>query len=397
MVAYVANPMSSHPYQFPTSSPAVSSVPVKKLGQKVRLPNHFTPQQYAVLCGRGSKCTKSPGNERLRQMVNNSLQAYSEARNKVEKTAIVSAIIHAVKQAAPNGAFVKYEGGSWWEVEDDFAREKIGCLFRDSLHHQYRSSTKAKLARKKGRAGCDDSVVSETSNSNPSDAQHHHDPSMMMENRPQQITSHSNRSDTIIKAPSDLHIGGTMFRDGADETVVLDETSDMTAGNATTLSSPYGGGVPLGQGHKNAGMFSLNANNYQQPMISHKDLSSLFGTSVNQGRTQHRHDFMRECLPPGINDLMMSSTRTNQASHAPTSGLQAAPAGPSTNGIFGNRQSQTSSLLRVACDIVGGPASSSAPSSRTDHGQYYKNVLDTGDFPDDMSDIFEDEDDDVDA
>jgi hypothetical protein len=43
---------------------------------------------------------------------------------------------------------VTFKDGQWWHVDDAFAREKIGGLFRDALHIQYRSSTKSKIARK---------------------------------------------------------------------------------------------------------------------------------------------------------------------------------------------------------------------------------------------------------
>jgi hypothetical protein len=151
MVAYSPDTMFSHSRQELTLS-SMPLVPAKKVRPKVRLHYNFTRGKYAVLCGRGSKCTKSAGNQRLREIVKNNLTAYSAARNKVEKTAIVSYIIDTVKQAAPGGAFLKFEDDCWWEVDDSFAREKIGCLFRDSLHMQYKSSTKAKLARKNMRA-----------------------------------------------------------------------------------------------------------------------------------------------------------------------------------------------------------------------------------------------------
>ena len=139
--------MSSQTLELPSMS--IMSEAAIKSGQKMKLPHGFTPGKYAVLCGRGSKCTKSAGNQRLKELVESNLRGYSEARNKVEKTAIVSAIICAVKNLSPDAGFVKYEDGSWWEVEDTFAREKVGCLFRDALHMKYRSSTKAKLARKR--------------------------------------------------------------------------------------------------------------------------------------------------------------------------------------------------------------------------------------------------------
>ena len=120
-----------------------------KLGGKIRLPASFEPSKYTVLCGRGSKCTKSSGNTHLKMLVQSHLDGYSQAKNKIEKTSIVSSIIGTVKDLSPEGGFVKFENGAWWEVEDAFAREKIGCLFRDALHMLYRSSTKAKQDRKR--------------------------------------------------------------------------------------------------------------------------------------------------------------------------------------------------------------------------------------------------------
>jgi hypothetical protein len=36
-----------------------------------------------------------------------------------------------------------------WEMDDSVAREKVGCLLRDRLHSQYRSSSKAKMAKRR--------------------------------------------------------------------------------------------------------------------------------------------------------------------------------------------------------------------------------------------------------
>jgi hypothetical protein len=117
---------------------------------RTQLPQTFKAGKNTVICGRGNACTRSTGNRFLNSLVYCYLKPYAEARNKIEKSSIVSAIIAEVKQESPHGAgFVKFEGGAWYEVEDAFAREKIGCLFRDALHTQYRSSTKAKLARRK--------------------------------------------------------------------------------------------------------------------------------------------------------------------------------------------------------------------------------------------------------
>jgi hypothetical protein len=61
-------------------------------------------------------------------------------------SAIIGRIIKELVAASSSnseggaGASVKFEDGLWWHVDDAFAREKIGGLFRDALHIQYRSS-----------------------------------------------------------------------------------------------------------------------------------------------------------------------------------------------------------------------------------------------------------------
>jgi hypothetical protein len=120
----------------------------------------FCPDKYSVLCGRGKICSTSSGNRRLNNMVKHFVKPYSAAKTKFEKSNIVSAIIATIRQACPGAGFVKFEEGEWWEVDDGFAREKIGCLFRDCLHTRYRSSTKAKIARRKAKASRERSIAS---------------------------------------------------------------------------------------------------------------------------------------------------------------------------------------------------------------------------------------------
>ena len=142
--------MSAHTNQY---SP--QAAPPKCEGKRL-LPSNFVPSQYSVICGRGKACTSAAGNRRLRAIINKHLQPYSEAKTKLEKSAIVSTIVDLVKKCTTEGGFVKFEEGKWWEVEDSVAREKVGCILRDCLHTQYRSSTKAKLARRRAKMAPDD-------------------------------------------------------------------------------------------------------------------------------------------------------------------------------------------------------------------------------------------------
>ena len=117
--------------------------------EKTRLPDNFTPGPYTVLIGRGKACADALGNKRLKVIVSNYLDEYSNAPNRISRSIIVSKIVDIVREACPVGSFVKQEDGAWWEVSDLMARERVGSMLRDSLHEHYKSSSKSKLARRK--------------------------------------------------------------------------------------------------------------------------------------------------------------------------------------------------------------------------------------------------------
>jgi hypothetical protein len=115
------------------------------------LPEGFEPGEYDVICSRGKWAMNAPGNVRYRNIIKENLQRYSETTTKQEKSAIVSEIVESVQALTPEGGFVRSVNGRWYTVTDHIAREKTGQSFRDLLHTQYRSSTKAKRRRQKER------------------------------------------------------------------------------------------------------------------------------------------------------------------------------------------------------------------------------------------------------
>ena len=64
---------------------------------------------------------------------------------------IVSEIVDSIKTMSSEGGFVRSVDNTWWVVSDHIAREKTGQAFRDALHSQYRSSTRAKRRRQRER------------------------------------------------------------------------------------------------------------------------------------------------------------------------------------------------------------------------------------------------------
>jgi hypothetical protein len=107
----------------------------------------FQPSKYSVICGRGKSSYDHTGNHHLRTLTSKFAADYSKASRKLKKSAIVANIVAVIRKIG--GRFCKYEKGAWFEVGDHFAREKVSAMFRDMLHTQYRSSAKAKTARRR--------------------------------------------------------------------------------------------------------------------------------------------------------------------------------------------------------------------------------------------------------
>jgi hypothetical protein len=128
-----------------TSEPLVSST---KMGRS-RLGADFEPSNHSVICGRGKDSFNHVGNQRFRILTSMFLERYSQ--NKSAKSAIVSHIVAMIR--LEGGDFCRYDKGAsaWFEVGDHWAREKVSALLRDLLHTKYRSSSKAKIARRRAR------------------------------------------------------------------------------------------------------------------------------------------------------------------------------------------------------------------------------------------------------
>lgn len=131
-----------------------SSQPIKKKGlsdleSMTKLGNDYCPSEFDVICARGKGPKNHIGNQRFRQKIEESTPAYANARSRLQKTLLVTTIVQWVRDASPNGGFVKDIDGMWYEVGDHLAREKVGQSLREQLHSQYKSSAKSKRARKK--------------------------------------------------------------------------------------------------------------------------------------------------------------------------------------------------------------------------------------------------------
>jgi hypothetical protein len=128
--------------------PTKSSLLDEDETEDTTLPTDFTPGPNDVVCARGKSYWDHEGNKLYRRLIANTTEKYSAAHDKVEKTLVVSEIVEAIHKR--NGKLVKKDkkGGQWVEVDEIFAREKVGQSLRDGLSNKYRSSTKAKRKKR---------------------------------------------------------------------------------------------------------------------------------------------------------------------------------------------------------------------------------------------------------
>lgn len=120
----------------------------KRKTEKTLLPTDYKPGKFSIICGRGKGSYTAAGNAAFRALVKNNLQRYHDAPGRLEKSFIVSEVLNMIRESCPVGAFVKCEKGRWYDLDDTVCREKVGSLFRDFLHTEYKSSSKAKHAKK---------------------------------------------------------------------------------------------------------------------------------------------------------------------------------------------------------------------------------------------------------
>jgi hypothetical protein len=109
-------------------APSISSISDNKVFSDVQ------PCDYDIVCGRGKGSYNRPGNQRFRAIVCQHIPVYSAAKTKFDKGIVLNSIVSKA-QSESNGAarFLKCTNGSWFEIEDDQAREKVGHTIREAI------------------------------------------------------------------------------------------------------------------------------------------------------------------------------------------------------------------------------------------------------------------------
>lgn len=63
----------------------------------------YTPSNWDVICQRGKTCDDHIGNRRFRLCVENHVERYLNAKNRQEKSDVISSIVRAIQRSSSNG------------------------------------------------------------------------------------------------------------------------------------------------------------------------------------------------------------------------------------------------------------------------------------------------------
>ncbi|KAG7344339.1 hypothetical protein IV203_022347 [Nitzschia inconspicua] len=101
------------------------------------------PKSSDILCGRGRSTSDHPANVLFRELVNGNKDAYQKAKRRDEKTKITCDLVDRLRR---HGRFVLFDPKTklWYEVSEEYAREKVSHSLRSRPMEQRRNRPRLK-------------------------------------------------------------------------------------------------------------------------------------------------------------------------------------------------------------------------------------------------------------
>ena len=128
---------------------------VESKGTDSPLDPGFEPGEHDVICSRGKQYYNHIGNIRFRALIQDQVERYSRAENKVAKSRIVMSIVNEVRSASPAGGFVRFslKRGCYVEIGDELVSQYSINVYvdepDDSIHPLRMRVINQKQAREK--------------------------------------------------------------------------------------------------------------------------------------------------------------------------------------------------------------------------------------------------------
>merc|ERR1719491_523118 len=91
------------------------------------------PLEMDVLCGRGNVYASHPGNKAFQSIIRDNVQAYSEAKGRLEKVDIVDNVMNQILNSGARIVKIDSTTKQWYQLSDVEAHQKIGHCLRDTI------------------------------------------------------------------------------------------------------------------------------------------------------------------------------------------------------------------------------------------------------------------------
>ena len=98
-----------------------------------------SPPTFAdVVCSRGKRFFRHPGNQRFRQIIHESIQEYIDAETRMDKSIVIDSIIDSVRAQDDSRSvrFMKHQSrtNTWKELPLEQIRDKVSHALRDAVN-----------------------------------------------------------------------------------------------------------------------------------------------------------------------------------------------------------------------------------------------------------------------
>ena len=91
----------------------------------------IVPTKFDILCGQSRICASHTGNRRFQVVLDTYAERYDAVTSKQEKMNLTKEIVGCIH--ASNGRFLKYKNGSWTEISNVLARDKVSHALRTKV------------------------------------------------------------------------------------------------------------------------------------------------------------------------------------------------------------------------------------------------------------------------
>ena len=112
------------------------------------IPEEFQLRDLDICCGRGKGCWNHPGNQMFQKIIHASVERYSDAKTKNEKSLVVASIVEGLNKSGAR--FVKQDKptGRWYDIGQTQARDKTGHAIRDYILNRSKREAKKRGLKK---------------------------------------------------------------------------------------------------------------------------------------------------------------------------------------------------------------------------------------------------------